>query len=130
MVKSGLLLKLGLLIVFMTALTVYGAYHCKIVDGPYDKLTISNIDGIIHVIEDKGEIEKILSKINEGKRSFNYNDGFTYDSLPHGILNFENEAEKVQIGYIVTTGNTVTKFWEIETDFLFETLPNATSKKE
>jgi hypothetical protein len=69
MVKSRLLLKLGLLIVFMTAFTVYGAYHCKIVEGPYDKLTISNMDGIIHVIEDKSEIEKIVSKINEGKRS-------------------------------------------------------------
>ncbi len=128
--KSRVLVKRGLLLMFAAALTMFGAYHYKIMDGPYDKLTISNMDGIIHVIKDKGEIEMIVSKINEGKRSFSYNDGFTYDYLPHGILTFENKAEKVQIGYIETTGNTVTKFWEIETGFLFDNHPVETSTKE
>ncbi|MBT2643240.1 hypothetical protein J7I80_13455 [Bacillus sp. ISL-41] len=107
-------------LVSVVLLTAYWAYHHNILSGNYDKLTVSGMEGsTILVIKDQDEIAKIISDINESPRTFQYNDGLTYDYLPVGILTFENETEKVQIGFILSTGNTITKYWEIHTEFPF-----------
>jgi hypothetical protein len=64
MAKNMSLVKLSLLVVVIASLTIYWAFHHKIVGGHFEKLTISSMDGIIHVIEDPTEIQKIVSDIN------------------------------------------------------------------
>ncbi|MBT2694861.1 hypothetical protein [Bacillus sp. ISL-55] len=118
MAKRKKLINVFLILVSVVLLTAYWANQHKILSGDYDKLTVSGMEGTtILVINDRDEIGKIISAINESPRTFKYDNGFTYDYLPQGILTFENEKEKVQIGFIFTTGNTVTKYWEIHTDF-------------
>jgi hypothetical protein len=39
--------------------------------------------------------------------------------MPHGMLTFENNKEKIQIAFIIPKGNAITKHWEIETNFEF-----------
>jgi hypothetical protein len=120
MAKRKMLIVLIFILVSVVLLIGVWAYQHKILSGNFDKLTISGMEGeIIQVIKDTDEIAKIVSKINESPRTFMYNDGFRYDHLPHGILTFENKTEKVQIGFILTNGNTVTKYWEIDTEFPF-----------
>lgn len=121
MAKRKKLVSLIFVLVSAAILALYWAAHQKILSGNFDRLTVSGMDGTtIQVIKESAEIEKIISSINESPRNFIYNAGFTYDHLPHGILTFENNTEKVQIGFIITNGNTLTKHWEIETEFLFE----------
>lgn len=118
MAKRRRLITVFLILVSVVLLTAYWINQQKILSGEYDKLTISGMEGTtIQVINDPGEIAKIISAINESPRTFKYDNGFTYDYLPHGILTFENETEKVQIGFILTTGNAITKYWEIHTEF-------------
>lgn len=118
MAKRKKLVTVFLILVSVVLLTVYWAYQHNILSGEYDKLTITGMDGTtIQEINNRGEIAKIISDINESPRTFKYDNGLTYDYLPHGILTFENETEKVQIGFILTTGNTMTKHWEIHTGF-------------
>lgn len=101
-------------------LTVYWAYNYKVLSGNYNKLTVSGMEGkTILIIKDPDEIAKVIEDINESPRTFKYNTGLTYDYLPHGILTFENETEKVQIGFILPTGKTITKYWEVHTEFPF-----------
>lgn len=120
MAKRKMLVSLIIVLGAAVLLTSVWAYQHKILSGNFDKLTINGMDGTtIQIIEDTDEISKIVSKINESPRTFMYNDGFRYDHLPHGTLTFENKREKVQIGFILTNGNTVTKYWEIDTDFPF-----------
>jgi hypothetical protein len=72
------------------------------------------------VIVNKKEIHKIISQINNSPRKFNPNTtGFRYDYMPHGMLTFENNKEKIQIAFIIPKGNAITKHWEIETNFEF-----------
>jgi hypothetical protein len=72
------------------------------------------------VIENKDEIDKIISQINHSPRTFNPKiSGFRYDYMPYGILIFENDEEEVKIGFIIPNGNAITKHWEIETNFEF-----------
>lgn len=120
MAKRKMLIALIFILVSAVLLTRVWAYQHKILSDNYDKLTISGMEGeIIQVIKDPTEIEKIISDINESPRTFKYDNGITYDYLPHGIMTFENKTEKVQIGFILTNGNTVTKYWEIDTEFPF-----------
>lgn len=120
MAKRKKLVTVIFVLVSVILLTAYWAYHHKILSGNYDKLTVSGMEGTtIQVIKDQDEIARVIADINESPRSFKYNDGFTYDYLPVGILTFENETEKVQIGFILQTGNTITKYWEIHTEFSF-----------
>ena len=120
MAKRKMLVTIIFVLVSIALLTSYWAYHHKIVYGNYDKLTISGMEGTtIQVIKDTDEIAKIVSKINESPRTLIYNNGFRYDHLPQGILTFENKTEKVKIGFILTNGNTVTRYWEIDTEFPF-----------
>jgi hypothetical protein len=119
--KKKKLVTLISILVSAVLLTVYWSYHHKIVDGDFDKLTISGMEGeTIQVIEDKDEIAKILRDINESPRTFKYDyNGSTYDYLQHGILTFENKTEKVQIGFLLNNGKSITKYWEIDTEYLF-----------
>lgn len=119
MTKRKILLKVILLIAVACFVTLYWANNHKIVSGRYDKLTITTMAKPTVAIEDPSEIARIISEINESPRSFRLNDGFTYDYLPQGILTFENDTEKFQIGFIIKNGNTITKHWEIDTDFKF-----------
>ena len=120
MAKRKLLLSLIFILVSVVLLTLFWAYHHKILSGDFDKLTISGMRGeTIQVIKDRDEIAKIISDINESPRNFKFDSGLTYDYLPHGIMTFENKTEKVQLGVILTNGNTVTKYWEIDTEFPF-----------
>ncbi len=119
MTKRKILLKVILLIAVACFVTLYWANNHKIVSGRYDKLTITTMAKTTVAIEDQSEIAKIISEINESPRSFRFRDGFTYDYLPQGILTFENDTEKFQIGFIIKNGNTITKYWEIDTDFKF-----------
>jgi len=120
MAKRKKLITVIIVMVSVVLLTVYWAYHHEILSGNYDKLTVSGMDGTtIQVIKDPDEIAKVISDINESPRTLKYNDGLTYDYLPVGILTFENETEKMQIGFILQTGNTITKYWEIHTEFPF-----------
>ena len=120
MFKRKMLISLIFVLVSAVLLTFYWAYHHKILSGNYDKLTINGMDGAtIQVIQEPDEIAKIISAINESQRTFMYNNGFKYDHLPHGILTFENNTEQVEIGIILTNGKTITKYWEIDTEFPF-----------
>jgi len=119
MIKRKILLKVILLIVVACFVTLYWAYNHKIVSGKYNKLIISNMEKNTVTIEDQKVIARIISEINESPRSFRFDNGFTYDYLPHGMLTFENDTEKVQIGFIIKNGNAITKYWEIDTDFKF-----------
>ncbi|MBT2638197.1 hypothetical protein [Bacillus sp. ISL-39] len=120
MAERKTLVTVILVLVSVILLTGYWAYHHKILSGNYDKLAVSGMDGTtIQVIKDPDEIAKIIADINGSPRTFKYNDGLTYDYLPHGVLTFENETEKVQIGFMLQTGNTITKYWEIHTEFSF-----------
>lgn len=118
--KRKMLLALAFLLLTTGSLIVYWADQHKIVSEDFDKLTITSMDNKIEIIEDKAQIARIISKINESPRSFRINDEFTYDYLPHGVLTFENETEKVQIGLIIKNGKTITKYWEIDTDLFFD----------
>ena len=121
MAKRKKLLTVSIVLVSVALLAVYWAFQHKIVSGEFDKLTVSGMDGTtFKVIKDPDEIARIISDINESPRTFQYNTGLTYDYLPHGILTFENETEKVQMSVILTTGKTVTKYWEIHTEFIFD----------
>lgn len=118
MAKRKKLITVFLILLSVVLLTAYWAYQHNILSGKYDKLIISGMDGTtIQEINNRDEIARIISDINESQRTFKYDNGFTYDYLPQGILTFENETEKVQLGFILTTGNTITKHWEIHTEF-------------
>lgn len=120
MAKRKMFLTLTFILVSVVLLTAYWAYNHNIVSGNFDQLTISGMNGeTIKVIEDKDEIAQILSVINGSPRTFKYDNGLTYDYLPHGIMTFENSTEKVQIGLLLKNGKTITKYWEIDTEFPF-----------
>jgi hypothetical protein len=119
MTKRKILFKVILLIAVACFVTLYWAYNHKIVSGSYNKLTISSKENNTVTIEDQKEIVRIISEINKSPRSFRFDNRFTYDYLPQGILTFENDTEKVQIGFLIKNGNTITKYWEIDTDFKF-----------
>jgi hypothetical protein len=120
MAKRKLLVSLIFVLVSAVLLTSYWAYHHKILSGNFDKLTISGMEGTtIQVIKDRDEIARIILDINESPRNFKYDSGLTYDYLPHGIMTFENSTEKVQIGLLKKNGKTITKYWEIDTEFPF-----------
>jgi hypothetical protein len=119
MTKRKILFKVILLIAVACFVTLYWAYNHKIVSGSYKKLTITTMGKATVTIENQSEITRTISEINESPRSFSFNNGFTYDYLPQGILTFENDTEKVQIGFLIKNGNTITKYWEIDTDFKF-----------
>ncbi|MCM3664039.1 hypothetical protein M3204_06475 [Mesobacillus subterraneus] len=121
MIKRKILLKVVLFIAVACFVTLYWAYNYKIVSGMYEKLTITTMGKTTVTIENQSQITRIISEINESPRSFSFNNGFTYDYLPHGMLTFENDTEKVQIGFLIKNGNTITKYWEIDTDFKFGT---------
>jgi hypothetical protein len=95
-------------------------YHFKIIDGNYDKLTITKMGETMAVIENKEEIDRIIDQINQSSRMFQPKfSGFRYDYMPYGILIFENDQEKVKIGFVLPKGNVLTQYWEIETNFDF-----------
>lgn len=122
MVKRKMFLTSVLLLVTMGLLTGYWAYQHQIVSGDFDKLTITSMDNEIEIIDDKAQIARVISEINDSPRSFRLHDGFTYDHLPHGVLTFENETEKVEIGFLIKNGKTLTKYWEIDTGFHFKSI--------
>jgi hypothetical protein len=125
MSKRKILVTIIFVLMCVVLLTSYWAYHHKILSGNFDILTISGMEGeTIQVIKDPTEIEKIISDINDRPRNFKDDSGLRYDYLPHGIMTFENKTEKVQIGFILTNGNTVTKYWEIDTEFPFGNTSN------
>jgi hypothetical protein len=119
MTKRKILIKVILLIAVACFVTLYWTNNHKIVSGSYKKLIITTMAKTTVTIEDQSEIARIISEINDSPRSFRFNDGFTYDYFPQGSLTFENDAEKVQIGFIIKNGNTITKYWEIDTDLKF-----------
>lgn len=96
----------------------------KIIDGNYNKLTISKMGTTTEVIINTVEIESIINKINNSPRKFHPNTLLHYDYVPHGLLIFQNEKEKVEIEFVIPKGNTLTKYWEIETDFEFGKMLN------
>jgi hypothetical protein len=91
----------------------------KIIDGDYSKLTITKMGTTTDVIKNKDEIQSIINKINISPRKFHPNTLFHYDYLPHGLLIFQNDKEKVEIAFVIPKGNILTKYWEIETSFEF-----------
>lgn len=109
----------ALLIVFISLSATFWGYNHKIIDGDFDKLTVLSMEGIPEIIENQIEIDRIIYQINNSPRSFNPNLGFDYDYLPQSILIFENENEKIEVGFIITTGKVLTKYWEIETNLEF-----------
>lgn len=120
MAKRKLLVALIFVLVSTALFTTYWTYHHKILSGDYEKLTISGMEGeTIQIIKDPAEIAEIISDINDSPRNFKYDSGLTYDYLPHGIMTFENKTEKVQIGLLLKSGRTITKYWEIDTEFPF-----------
>jgi hypothetical protein len=111
---------LAILLVFLIILfTMSWVYNYKIIDGNYDRLTITKMGETTHIITDKEEINKIINQINSSSRSFKLNSRFRYDYLPHGILIFENDKGTLEIGFVIPKGNILTKYWEIETEFEF-----------
>ncbi|MEH7444167.1 hypothetical protein V7201_17785 [Bacillus sp. JJ1122] len=107
---------------FIILFTIIWAYHHKIIDGHYTRLTIKEMGGTTKSISDLDDINKIMDDINNNPRSFNPNNGFRYDYLPHGVLIFENAEEKVELRFVISKdkGNVITKYCEIETEFEFE----------
>lgn len=109
-----------LLICLITLSTLIWVNNHKIIDGNYNKITITNMGrNTTDVIENKEEINKIINHINDSPRTFNPNRGFRYDNIPHAILIFESDKEKVSLGFVIPKGNALTKYWEIETNFEF-----------
>jgi hypothetical protein len=118
--KKKWFVRTTLLAILVSLFTIAWFYHHKIIDGDYDKLTITKMGKTIAVIENKEEIDQIINKINHSPRTFNPNfSGFRYDYMPYGILIFENDREKLKVGFIIPKGNVLTKHWEIETHFQF-----------
>lgn len=120
MTKKYLVLSTVFIFLLVMLFTIIWAYHHKIIDGHYTRLTIKEMGGTTKSISDIDEINKIMDDINNSPRSFNPNNGFRYDYLPHGVLIFENAEEKIELGFVISKGNVVTKYWEIETGFEFE----------
>ena len=111
---------IGVLLIFSAGLlSLFWLYNYEIIGEHFDKLTVTSMGRNLVTIEDKTEIARIISEINQSPRSFQHDNGFTYDYLQMGILSFENDMEKLEIGFIIRNGNTVTKYWEIDTDFQF-----------
>lgn len=109
-----------LLIILLIAIGGIWSYNYKIVDGEYDKLTITVHGRTEQIITDKERINNIIKRINDSERVFKPNSsGLRYDYLSHGILTFENNNEEYQIGFVIPKGNVVTKYWEVETEFEF-----------
>lgn len=118
--KREKLLSATLLITVFSLLILYWAFNHKIISGKYEKLTITSTEETDVTINDQTEIERVIAEINQSPRSLKIDNGFTYDYLHHGILSFENDTEKVEIGFIIKNGNTLTRYWEIDTDLNFE----------
>ena len=108
-----------ILISLMSLVTFIWINNYKIIDGNYNKLTISKMGTTTDVIVNTAEIESIINKINDSPRKFHPNTYFHYDYVPHGLLIFQNDKETVEIAFIIPKGNTLTKYWEIETNFEF-----------
>jgi len=117
--KRNFVLSIVSILLLILLFTIIWAYHHKIIDGYYTRLTIKEMDGTTKSISDIDEINKIMDDINNSPRSFNRNRGFRYDHLPHGVLIFENAEEKVEFGFVISKGNVVTKYLEIKTEFTF-----------
>ncbi|WP_409272007.1 hypothetical protein V1499_20075 [Neobacillus sp. SCS-31] len=115
--------KLSLTIIAFLAsiflIMVIAAYHYNIIDGDYDKLTITKMDKTVAIITNKAAIEEIIDRINDSPRRFLRKTGFTYDYLPYGFLIFENEEEKVEHAFYLFKGNIVIGYWDIDTKFEF-----------
>lgn len=120
MAKKKLVLSILSILLLSILFTIIWAYHHIIIDGHYTRLTIKEMGGTTKNVTDIDEINKIMDEINNSPRSFNPNRGFRYDYLPHGVLIFENAEEKFELGFVISKGNVVTKYWEIETEFEFE----------
>jgi hypothetical protein len=117
MKKIGLLLAVSCVIIISIFAWVK---NDKLIDGHYESLTITTMDNnTVEVINDKDEIEKIINHINNSPRKFKYDSGMTYDYMPLGLLTFENGNERVQLAFIMSKGNVITKYWEIKTEFRF-----------
>ena len=108
-----------LLIVLISLSAIFWGYNHKIIDGNFHKLTVLSMEGKPEIIENQNKIDGIIEQINDAPRSFNPNSGFDYDYLPHSILMFENENEKIEVGYIIQTGKVLTKYWVIESNLEF-----------
>lgn len=104
--------------IILLAIWIWGHNH-KIIEGQYDKLTITKMGNILYRIENKEKIDRIINQINANSRTFNPNNGFRYDHLRHGTLIFESQNEKMELEIVFPKGNVLTKYWEIETNFEF-----------
>lgn len=120
MAKKKLVFSTLFIFLLIILFTIIWAYHHKIIDSHYTRLTIKEMGGTTKSVSDVDEINKIMDDINNSPRSFHPNRGFRYDYLPHGVLVFENAEEKVELAFVISKGNVVTKYWEIETEFEFE----------
>ena len=120
MVKKKIVSSTLFIFLLIILFTIIWGYNHKIIDGHYTRLTIKEMGGTTKSISDIEKINKIMDGINNSPRSFNPNRGFRYDYLPHGVLIFENAEEKFELGFVISKGNVVTKYWEIETGFEFE----------
>lgn len=104
---------------FLTILIiVIWVRNYEMINGQYQKLTITKLGGTIMVICDPAEIEKVVELINTSPRSFFlFDSGFKYDYLPHGLFIFEKEEKKVELGFVVSEENklfVLSNHWEIE----------------
>ncbi|MFS0864738.1 hypothetical protein [Fredinandcohnia sp. 179-A 10B2 NHS] len=117
--KTRNILGLFILVLLLILVALFWAFNHRIIEGSYDKVTITKLGESKSVITDKTEIENIMKTINDSPRTYNPQNGFRYDYVPHGFLQFENENEEVIVEFIIPKGNVLTKYWEIETEFEF-----------
>ncbi|WP_139364886.1 hypothetical protein [Sutcliffiella halmapala] len=117
--KKKRIITILVVISLLLSIALIWLYHHKIIEGQYNKLTISKMGDSLYVIHNKEEINRIMRKINTSPRTFHPTNGFRYDHLPHGTLLFENDNELVEIEIVFQKGNVLTRYWEIETNLEF-----------
>lgn len=108
-----------LLVILLMLVFLFWAFNHRIIEGSYDKVTITKMGETKSVITDKTEIENIMKTINDSTRTYNPQNGFRYDYVPHVFLLFESDNEEVIVEFIIPKGNVLTKYWEIKTEFEF-----------
>ncbi|MEQ2529303.1 hypothetical protein EKG37_07340 [Robertmurraya yapensis] len=108
----------SLLFIFAILLIVIWAFNVNVIEGDFDKLTITETGETIKVITNKDEIEHVIELINTSPRSlFLFDTGLKYDYLPHGMFIFEKDREKLEMGFVLTEENelnVLANHWEIE----------------
>ncbi|WP_456279083.1 hypothetical protein [Bacillus sp. AK128] len=111
-------------IVIISLIFIWVIFNNKIIEeNKYDKVSITKSGEIIQVITNKDDIQRLISEINNSPRTLTLRKGFKYDYLPHGVVTFENQKEKIEVGIVYPIGNILTRYWDIKTEFDLESEP-------